>query len=46
MPLIGIEGPEGCSQWNFMPRSDMRQAIAIVPGRFRGVGFRVLYQDS
>ena len=23
MPLIGIEGLEGCSQWNVMPRSDM-----------------------
>ena len=24
MPLTGIEGLEGCSQWNFMPRSDLR----------------------
>jgi hypothetical protein len=24
VPLTGIEGLEGCSQWNFMPRSDLR----------------------
>src|ERR1700730_5410995 len=25
MPVIGIAGLEGCSQWNFMPRSEMRR---------------------
>src|ERR1700730_17613458 len=27
MPLIGIAGLEGCSQWDFMPRSDIGRRL-------------------